>query len=65
MCGSFCSRRSAPMTLVLKSSGSGDAGAPDAVVFDVLPDPLVGVELRGVGGSTNSRSRRGWRRRTL
>ena len=30
--------------------GVGDAGAPDAVVRDVLQDPLVGVELRGVGG---------------
>ncbi|MGH3518503.1 MAG: hypothetical protein ACRDQ7_14010, partial [Haloechinothrix sp.] len=26
------------------------AGAADAVVLDVLPDPFVGVELRGVGG---------------
>ena len=32
--------------LGLEVVGSGDAGAPDAVVFDVLPDPLVGVELQ-------------------
>ena len=29
--------------------GARDAGAADAVVLDVLPDPLVGVQLRGVG----------------
>ena len=29
---------------------AGDAGAPDAVVLDVLPHPLVGAELWGVGG---------------
>ena len=34
------------MIVVLKSSGAGDARAPDPVVLHVLPDPLVGVELR-------------------
>jgi hypothetical protein len=31
--------------VALKLFGVGDAGPPDAVVLDVLPDPLVGVEL--------------------
>src|SRR5512135_1398610 len=30
--------------------GAGDAGAGDAVVLDVLPDPLVGVEFGCVAG---------------
>ena len=36
--------------LGLQVVGSGDAGAADAVGLDVLPDPLVGVEFRGVAG---------------
>jgi hypothetical protein len=36
--------------LALNSSGPVTAGTPHAVVRDVLPHPLVGVELRGVGG---------------
>jgi hypothetical protein len=29
---------------------TGNEGAADAAVLDLLPDPLVGVELRGVPG---------------
>src|SRR5512144_640356 len=36
--------------LGLEVVGSGDTGAADAVGLDVLPDPLVRVEFRGVAG---------------
>src|SRR5947208_7504813 len=38
--------------LVLEVVLAGDAGFADAVVFDVLPDPFVGVEFRRVSGKT-------------
>ena len=37
--------------------GLVDTGATDAVGFDVLPDPLVGVEFGRVAGNWNRRSR--------